>query len=225
MLIKQVITGNSDKLLVFFNGWSMDERVVSHLSSKNYDIVTVQDYFDIENTRELSDIIANYSNYSVIAWSLGVWCFSEIAEKLPVPEYSIAINGTMLPINDDFGISDSVYQATIDNLSEVAKKKFDRRMFTSISEYQRFNLEPPNRPIDNQKLELISIKGRYKSKINTINPYKAAIISNNDKIFTTQNQINYWSNLLKPIIIDSGHFPYYNYNNWDEILDMAGKNV
>ena len=225
MLIKQVIKNFSPELILFFNGWSMDEEVISHLSSKNYDVITVYDYTNLDNVDELRTILKSYSKYSVIAWSLGVWCFSEIAELLPKPNLAVAINGTLSPIDEFSGISPSVYQATIDNLSEITKKKFDRRMFTALDEYNQFLSGRPKRTIESQKLELISIKQRYINSNEAYNPYNAVIISNNDKIFTTQNQINYWKSIISPILIESGHFPYYNYTNWEEILDMADENV
>ena len=49
--------------------------------------------------------------------------------------------------------------------------------------------------------------------------YDTAIISNNDIIIPSKNQINFWSDKVKNIkMLESGHFPFYNFKSWDEIL-------
>ena len=39
---------NNDKLIVFFNGWGMDECVVKHLYPDDYDVLMFFDYTTLE---------------------------------------------------------------------------------------------------------------------------------------------------------------------------------
>ena len=50
--------------------------------------------------------------------------------------------------------------------------------------------------------------------------YDFALISSNDKIIPTQNQINFWQNNAPYKLLESGHFPFYNFNSWDEIAEI-----
>ena len=71
-----------------------------------------------------------------------------------------------------------------------------------------------NRSLESQKEELqnlMGIEGRYVS-------FDKVIVSNEDKIIPTKNQLNYWKN---PAIIEkikSGHCPFFKFSKWSEIL-------
>ena len=56
---------NNKKLIIFFNGWGMDEKIVSDLCAQNYDILTLFDYRTIE-TPDFD--FSNYEKKYLIAW-------------------------------------------------------------------------------------------------------------------------------------------------------------
>ena len=39
---------NNNKLIIFFNGWGMDEIIVSHLDKEDYDLLILYDYRDLD---------------------------------------------------------------------------------------------------------------------------------------------------------------------------------
>ena len=39
---------NNEKLIIFFNGWGMDEFIISHLDRKGYDLLVFYDYTNLE---------------------------------------------------------------------------------------------------------------------------------------------------------------------------------
>ena len=46
------------KIILFFNGWGMDENVVNHLNSEDYDVLMFYDYNSLDTD---FDLLNNYS--------------------------------------------------------------------------------------------------------------------------------------------------------------------
>ena len=59
---------NNKQLIIFFNGWGMDETIVSHLSAEEYDVVILYDY----NNLSLDINFEEYQESHIVAWSMGV---------------------------------------------------------------------------------------------------------------------------------------------------------
>lgn len=203
MKYKWLIKNNNNDIIIFFNGWGMDENIIKHISSQNIDIVMFYDYCSLSSEFNF-DILNNYKNRYLIAWSMGVMIATLFDIK---PTKSIAINGTLKPIDDKFGIPKRIYDLTIKNLSPDGIQKFIKNMFI-IPNNKYIN----NREFQNQKDELIAIKS-YNA--NTNFKYDKIIISTQDKIIPTKNQSNFWE--IEPNF-HSGHCIFYNIKSWSEIL-------
>lgn len=195
---------NNSNLIVFFNGWGMDETVVSHLKFSSYDILMFYDYNDLNCDFDFisTDV---YKEKYLVAWSMGVMCATLFADI----NYNkkIAINGTLKPIDDNFGIPKRIYDLTLRNFSPEGSKKFIKNMFEGD-----VYIPVINREFDNQKSELFALK-EYES--NESFSYDKIIISKNDKIIPSKNQSKFWG--IEPNI-DGGHAPFINFNSWDELL-------
>lgn len=204
MIYKWLNKKGSNKVIIFFNGWGMDDLIVSHLDCEDYDVVVVYNY----NESELSLSLDNYEEKHLIAWSMGVMTATNYYfGKL---NSAIAICGTPYPINDKYGIPERIYNLTIKGFSEKSMTKFMERMFIEkpiISKYS-------NRDLESQKNELIKLL-EY-SHGNEFK-YTKAIVGDSDLIIPTKNQINFWKD---PLIIHSGHCPFMLYNRWTEILEL-----
>ncbi len=212
------INKNNDKLILFFNGWGMDELVVSHLGSEDFDVCIFYHYD--EDFGFDKDILKNYKEIYLIAWSMGVWSAAKSLQEINIHfNKSIAINGTLSPVNDSFGIPKDIFKGTIEHFSERNKQKFDRRMLGSKEDFQRFRDIPNSRTLVNQLSELELIYKLAKDKAINFSLDKA-IIGTRDLIFPTQNQINFWSKKTEVKEIDSAHFPFYNFNTWSEIVQL-----
>ena len=61
---------NNKNIIVFFNGWGMNETIVSHIDYNKNDVLMFCDYrnLDIE-TFDFSQ----YENKFLVAWSMGVY--------------------------------------------------------------------------------------------------------------------------------------------------------
>ena len=83
---------NNEKLIVFFNGWGMDECVVNHLQAENYDVLMFYDYNRLETDFDFS-VLNAYSKKYLIAWSMGVYVSNLFYETLKNFDKKIAIAG------------------------------------------------------------------------------------------------------------------------------------
>lgn len=208
---------NNKNLILFFNGWGMDENVISHLESTKKDILVVYDYNELKFDENLS----NYASIALIAWSLGVFAASQVYNKIPNIKYSIAINGTPKAIDPNYGINPKIYHLTLNNMSSTqTRDKFFSKMFDDPDKHNK--LPKPKREILNQKSELGKILQHYNLNKKTEVNFNTAIISLKDKIIPPNNQLNFWqTNNIKVVKLDSGHYPFFNFKSWEEIINAT----
>ena len=194
---------DNKEVILFFNGWGMDESVVNHLDPALYDVVMFYDYNSLDTDFDFNELI-DYQKRYLVAWSMGVMVATLFEQKY---DSATAINGTLFPINDEYGIPKRIYDLTIRGFNEKGAKRFISSMFLN---------EPPSleisRTIENQKSELEALKN-YKS--NTDFNYTRVILSSDDKIIPTKNQVNFWK--VEPNIV-SGHCPFFQFKSWGELL-------
>ena len=196
---------NNKKIIVFFNGWGMDDNVVKHLDCQDYDVLMFYDYNILDTNFEFESL-NSYSKTYLISWSMGVMIASKYSEFMPSLTYSIAINGTLKPINIEYGIHPKIYDLTIKGFNEIGKKRFISSMFNNNQELDC------SRELENQHSELIALKN-YKSNENF--QYNKIYISNDDRIIPTKSQVAFWG--IEPNL-KSGHCPFFNFKKWSELL-------
>ena len=114
---------NNKKLIVFFNGWGMDENVVKHLKPEDYDVIMFYDYNNLD--MDLS-LLEEYEQKHLVSWSMGVMTATLFNIKYNT---STAINGTLKPIDDKFGIPVKIYDLTLNNFNQNSSQKFIQNMF------------------------------------------------------------------------------------------------
>lgn len=205
---------NNNKLIIFFTGWSFDYKPFEFLNCEDFDVLIIYDYNDLELPQ-----IPEYKEYFLISWSMGVYTSYLLKDKLPKFRKKIAINGTPFPVNDEYGIPLKPFILTLRHAKTGLEGKFYQNIFNLKEEYERYNKTPVERPIENRVSELNSLYSKIKSTdISYQNYFDTAIISNNDKIIPTKNQINFWEGKADIKTVESGHFLYYNFTSWNEIL-------
>ena len=190
-------------LIIFFNGWGMDEAVVNHLEYGSYDVLMFYDYNSLETDFDFISL-SDYSQKYLIAWSMGVMIGTLFDIKY---DKKIAINGTLKPIDDNFGIPERIYNLTLKGFSEAGAEKFIKNMFNIECKYPKIE-----RNFEEQRTELEALT-HYKSNMNF--KYDKVLISSEDKIIPTKNQVAFWN--IEPNI-NSGHAPFNNYTKWSELL-------
>jgi biotin synthesis protein BioG len=91
-------------------------------------------------------------------------------------------------------------------------------MLGSKESFEAFDNMGITRSLDSQLEELKRI---YKNAVNnTIDfTFDKIFIGNQDLIFPTKNQVNFWEGKSKIIELDIPHFPFFYFKSWDEIIN------
>lgn len=207
---------NKENLIIFFTGWSFDETPFKFLDCGDFDVIIMYDYnkLDLPKTD-----FSNYKNINLIAWSMGVFVAYLLKDKLPKFTKKIAINGTIKPVDDDFGIPQKPFLLTLRHAKTGLEGKFYQNIFNKNEEFEKYIKTPVKRTIENRETELRALYEKIKTtEINYTHFYDKALISTYDKIIPTKNQVNFWQENSEIEMLESGHFPYYNFKSWNEIL-------
>jgi biotin synthesis protein BioG len=219
MSVEWLSNDHSKFLIVLCNGWGMDANPFRPIKTYNYDVVVLFDYTSELNLTEILVSILNHEKAYLLGWSMGVSfgqrLFYDHVEKF---DKCIAVNGTLHPIDNDFGIPEDIFTATLQNMSDKAVEKFNRRMCRAPEIISKFTEHMPKRLLSNQITELDYIGRHGNCKAKDIPIYSHAIISNADYIIPTVNQLNFWQP-YNYRLINGYHFPFYNYSSWDEMVD------
>jgi biotin synthesis protein BioG len=191
-------------LLLFFNGWGMDESLVKHLIIPKNSCLKIVNYpYKIQISKE--------ENIIPIGYSFGVYYLTKwiTQAKLSFSKV-IAINGTpeIIGLN---GIFEKVFQTTYCDLSEATLKNF----FKNMGVDQTF--KRPNKSIDELKAELKNLYDNYQPQANV---FTHALISENDRIISAKRQEKYFqAQNTKIKKISGGHFAFATLKNWRDIID------
>ncbi len=207
----------SRQLILFFNGWGMDENAVRHLKTGNYDLIECHDYATLSFDENK---IADYDAVYVPAWSLGVWVAAYCLQNSSLPvKKSIAINGTLRAVDDDYGIPPGIFKATLEGWNDKNRERFYRRMMGGSKALEAGHSKLGNRSFSNQKQELASLSQRFDQKNTPDYIFDTAIIGENDAIFSKKKQLNYWKSKALCKHVDMPHYPFLYYQSWDEIIE------
>ena len=198
---------NNKKVIVFFNGWGMDENVIN-LNFLDYDFLMFYEYLDEKIDKNLVFELEKYESSIIISWSMGV-IFSTLL-KLNNMEQRIAINGTVKVINNDFGINEKIFNNTLQNLNINTIDMFFKNM--SIND----DFKKPKRNIKSQINELKFI-GEFYKKNDFKGKFNKVFIGKYDKIIPFKKQKNFWEN-ESPVVLEAGHYIFNLFKSWEEII-------
>ena len=193
-------------LILFFNGWSMDDRAVAHLHHPDFEVKVIPFSTEKSAGEEWERGEKNQKIY-LIAYSLGVYQAHLFLQKNPdlVFEQKIAINGTSAAIDAKHGIHPKIFQQTADNLSQENMRLF----------YQNIGYPPIN--TENWKFHQEELEKFQQNYISLPNLFTKAIISQKDLIFTAKNQERFYENIAYKIIPEK-HYPFLRWKSWVELL-------
>lgn len=211
---------NNENLIIFFCGWSFDHKPFENLDCGKNDIVVFYDYKELEFPQA---IFNGYKKYFLITWSMGVYIAYILREVLPWFDKKIAINGTPFPIDDELGIPQRTFDLTLKYVDSGLRGKFQQNLFKNPTDYEKYLCNPVERSIKDRAEELTILNDFIKNRDHEYNIfYNCAIISDTDKIIPTRNQVRFWEKYNTPsILLDNGHFPFYEFKSWDEILNKC----
>lgn len=212
---------NNGNLIVFFAGWSFDEKPFKFLQCNDFDVLFVYDYNDFKLPEELKNI-KNYKHKYLITWSMGVFVANLFKNLFSDFEYKMAINGTISPVDNEFGIPIKMFELTLKHAKIGLEGKFYKNVFQTEEEFQEYSKTPVERTIENRVSELENLYTEIKNhkELEIQKFYDFAIVSDFDKIIPPKNQIaSHYQNKVRVLSLPYGHFPFYHYSKWNEILE------
>lgn len=210
---------NSDNLILFFCGWGMDENPFSILKS-DYDILFVYDYV----TPDFPEFdFSKYKSVKLLSFSYGVYAgaIADLPNNLKI-DTRVAINGTLIPVDDKLGVPVRQFELT-EKMDSDSVVKFRQRLFGGEQAHNHFEIfekHLPKRTAKSCTDELLGMK-KYTPQIPAKQrTFDKIYIGLFDRCVPTRNQMNFWKkdNNSNIIELNTGHFPFYNYEKLEELL-------
>lgn len=214
---------NCSDLIVFLSGWSFDENPFKFLDCSGYDVLFVYDYNRISELEDIQNITKKYERRILISWSMGVYVAAFLRDCFNNFDKKIAINGTVTPVDNEYGIPVKMFELTLKHASVGLGGKFYKNVYKTEEEFEKYLKVPVKRSIEDRVSELENLYEFIKAnKVNGDSFYDFAIVSEFDKIIPPKNQISSHKMLKVPIkVLDSGHSPFFGFNQWKEIVDLC----
>lgn len=213
---------SSQELLIFFNGWGMDENPFINLVTDRYDLLMFYDYHNLDCDIQWHALWKKYDKVSLVGWSMGVWAAQKVFYGMARGfAKTLAINGTLCPIHDKYGIPEEIFDATLGNFGEVARMKFYRRMCREKSNLKTFLKVQPKRSLENQKDELSILQEIVDCCSPEETIFKNILISDNDWVMPSANQLQFWqsANIDSLLHIEGFHYLFNLYQSWEQLMD------
>jgi biotin synthesis protein BioG len=208
-------------LIIFCNGWGMDGHPFSALSSVDYDVYMLHDYRQLDNPPDVKAFAEKYQEIHLVSWSMGVWVGQKLfSGKEYLFHRTIAINGTLCPIHDNFGIPKKVFDATLADYGESARSKFYKRMCRDKVNLQIFLSRQPQRTVEDQAEELTALRKMADCLPVEESIYKEIIISDCDWVIPSANQFGFWQR-GQVTSVSGFHFLFNRWQSWDHLLNFS----
>lgn len=199
----------------------MDSRPFRRMTSRRFDVAVLFDYRDPEWRQEFSNMIAGYPCAFLAAWSMGVWAAGRAWPRLPRLDGAIAINGTPSPIDRDYGIDPAAFEETLQNLPRLGCRSFYNAMFSEKNAFEAFYGQRPDRPFAEQHEELIRLRDAILAEPRPSAAWNAAVICTQDRIIPAKSQLRFWRGRAPYQLRKTGHFPFYLWGQWEDMIDDA----
>ena len=186
----------NDQLVVIYGGWGTDENVFTPLCNDDFDFILFYNYSSDEAL--VLPEMKSYKKITLIGWSLGVWAAEYLSPKTGIiPDIAIAVNGTPVPADDQYGIPLNIFEGTLNNITEENMEKFYLRMFGDKKTYQLNNERKPHRTIKSLHDELRWLYNRIMEQKEPGFKWDFAVTSEIDRVFPSENVNSYWEKFDK----------------------------
>lgn len=212
--MKQYLVNNhSDKLIIFFTGWGCDEYEFEHLTSKA-DVLLLYDYLDLNLDFDFS----NYKKIDLMAFSAGVFVASIMNFNFEISK-KIAISGNPYLFDEHLGLSTEI-QNILCNISAENADDFARNYLIKTDEEWK-NFHHSKRTLESCKEEFNSLKNLFISQNHNIKDiYDFALIGENDEIFSTSVQKQFYKNRLK-MIENARHNLFFRIQKYEQFFNFV----
>jgi biotin synthesis protein BioG len=167
-----------------------------------------------------------YRKIVVIGWSLGVWAAEYLSASTGiVPDVTIAVNGTPVPLDDHYGIPAHSFEEALNNITEESMDKFYYRMFGNRRTYNLNSEKIPQRTLESVHVEMRWLYNRIMEQKDPGFRWDYAVTSESDRIFPSENVISYWNRQknTRQIIVPYPHFMFYKWNSYADFINYVEK--
>ncbi len=212
----------NDQLVVIFGGWGTDENVFTPLCKDDFDFILFYNYSSDEAL--VLPEMKSYKKITVIGWSLGVWAAEYLFPKTGiVPDIAIAVNGTPVPADDQYGIPLNIFEGTLNNLTEENMEKFYLRMFGDKKTYELNKDRVPHRSIKSLNDELRWLYNRIMEQKDPGFKWDYAVTSEIDRVFPSENVNSYWEKEknTKHIVLPLPHYFFHKWNSYTDFISFT----
>lgn len=209
----------NDHLIIVYGGWGTDENVFTPLCNDDFDFILFYNY-SADEALVLPEMKV-YKKITLIGWSLGVWAAEYLTPKTGIiPDVTIAVNGTPVPADDQFGIPLKIFEGTLNNISEANMEKFYLRMFGDRKTFRRNSDRIPQRTVKSLNDELRWLYNRIMEQPEPGFRWDYAVSSEIDRVFPSENVNSYWQKqkATRHIILP---LPHYLFNRWNSFSEFT----
>lgn len=212
----------NDQLVVFYGGWGTDENVFTPLCTDDQDFILFYNY-SADEALVLPEMKV-YKKITLIGWSLGVWAAEYLSVRTGIiPDVTIAVNGTPVPADDQYGIPLKVFEGTLNNITEANMEKFYLRMFGDRRTYRLNSERIPHRTIKSLHDELRWLYNRIMEQPEPGFRWDYAVSSEIDRVFPSENVNSYWKRQkqTRHIILPLPHYLFTRWNSFAEFISFV----
>lgn len=195
-------------LIIFFNGWGMNETIISHLK-----IPQRFSFYHLSFPYEIDiEIFKNYKKIFFIGWSFGVFYMADFISKhkfmIKNKFYTVAING-ISHLMEKGNLDKRVLFLTYKNLNEKNMEIFYKKAGIKNFHSKKSIIELKN------ELKFF-IDNYYKTENIQINK---AFVSDNDLIIKSEIQKKYYKkNNISFTEIKGNHYIFNLFYQWEYFL-------
>lgn len=212
----------NNQLLVVYGGWGSDENIYVPMVDDDYDFILFYNYSADEPL--ILPEMKTYQKVTLVGFSLGVFAASYLSPKSGItPDITIAINGTPFPVDEKYGIHRNVFEGTLNNITDETIGKFYLRMYGDKKTFNAVKNILPRRTLKSLHDELRWLYNRIMEADGTGFKWNYAITSENDRVFPSESQKSYWSNVqeTEKIVLPLPHYFFHKWGNFSGFLGFV----
>jgi biotin synthesis protein BioG len=208
----------NNQLVVLYGAWGTDENVYTPLCNDEFDFILFYNY-SADEALVLPEM-KTYEKIILIGWSFGVWAAEYLSPKTGIiPDVSIAVNGTPIPADDQYGIPLNLIEGTLNNITEENMGKFYLRVFGDKRTYLTNIDRLPHRTLKSLHDELRWLYNRIMEQKEPGFRWDYAVTSEINRVFPSKNLDSYWAKEKSTKHI-SLPLPHYFFHNWKSFTDF-----
>ena len=212
----------NNQLVVLYGAWGTDENVFTPLCNDEFDFILFYNY-SADEALVLPEL-KTYKKITLIGWSVGVWAAEYLSPKMAIkPDLTIAVNGTPIPADDQYGIPLKIFEGTLNDITEETMEKFYLRMFGDKKTFLENKERIPHRTAKSLHDELRWLYNRMMEQKEPGFKWDYAVTSENDRVFPSDNLNSYWEKEkgTRRIILSMPHYFFHNWNSYTEFISFV----